>query len=363
MAGDQALRALVERPIRLTPNPIHRFYHGGGLWRRFRGIEPAVNSRWAEDWVASCIVASDRRPDGSAQGLSAVAGTSLTLQALIAAFPTEILGEASVRRWGADPMVQVKLVSPHGRVPLHVHPSRAFAARHLGSLRGKAEAWIIIDAPGTADGPASAGIGFREHVTRAAFETAVDHQNRPALLDSVHEAPIRPGDVVFIEPGLAHYISGGTFFVEVQEPADLGVLAEWRGFVESEAEATGGLPMDVALGSFDIRPSDRAEALERAFQRPEGVRSSVRNAETRLLGPAAWPYFEAWRLDVATTYGPDDGRYYIAVVIEGRGRVEGRFGSESVHRGDTFVCPAGMPHRYRAEGGILRILRCLGPKP
>jgi mannose-6-phosphate isomerase len=354
---------LTRRPVWLAPNPVHRFYAGGALWRVFRGEPDARNDRWAEDWVASCIGASDSAPDGSPQGKSRLAHEpDVLLGSLIAAEPVAMLGAAAARRWGSDPMIQVKLVSPRDRVPLHIHPDAAFAAEHLRARHGKAEAWIVLDAPGTPDGPTSCGIGMRDDVSPEVFCDAVMRQDRAALLDGVHRAPIAAGDVVYIAPGVPHFISGGTFFVEVQEPEDLGFLLEWQGFVDDERSATAGLGMESALRSLDSRPRSRDDAIGSAFQTPAIVRSGDGVTERRLFGTDVDRYFEATRLDVATVDEPEAGRYHVVVITGGHGVIEGAFGRDEIRVGDTFVVPATLEHRYRAAAGAtLRLLRCFGP--
>jgi len=100
------------------------------------------------------------RPERTAQGLSPVdlPGVGpVALKEIVEALPEEMVGARFAERWGAITGVLVKLLSPAGPVPLHAHPTRAWARRHLGSPFGKTEAWILLDTPG--DG--------REPTTRA----------------------------------------------------------------------------------------------------------------------------------------------------------------------------------------------------
>jgi hypothetical protein len=89
--------------------------------------------------VGSCTCAGNPDPDGRVQGLSTVDLPSgqVTLKSLAEAWPDE-MGNVSVL---------VKLLSPAGPVPLHAHPTRAWARRHLGSPFGKTEAWSAAWGP------------------------------------------------------------------------------------------------------------------------------------------------------------------------------------------------------------------------
>jgi mannose-6-phosphate isomerase len=115
--------------------------------------------------VGSCTCAGNPDPDGRVQGLSTVDVPSgqVTLKSLAEAWPEEM----------GDTSVLVKLLSPAGPVPLHAHPTRPWARRHLGSPFGKTEAWILLDTPGDGPGddgePGYAGIGFQPGVTREWF--------------------------------------------------------------------------------------------------------------------------------------------------------------------------------------------------
>ena len=107
--------------------------------------------------MGSCTRAGNDDPDGHAQGLSSVdlaGGGTITLAELVEALPEEMVGADFAGRWGPITGVLVKLLSPAGQVPLHAHPTRAWARRHLGSPFGKTEAWILLDTPGDGAEPA-----------------------------------------------------------------------------------------------------------------------------------------------------------------------------------------------------------------
>src|SRR5215470_4648015 len=126
-AGLTALREEIRQPLPLAYHPLYRFYEGGSLTRRFRGLPERPDDWWSEDWVGSCTCANNAGPDGRAQGLSAVelpgAGT-LTLQEVIEALPEEMVGARFAGTWGPITGVLVKLLSPAGQGPLHAHPPR-----------------------------------------------------------------------------------------------------------------------------------------------------------------------------------------------------------------------------------------------
>ena len=365
MAGPVGLEMagqVLRRPLRLPYHPLYRFYEGGSLSRAFRGMEPGSDDWWSEDWVGSTTLASNADPEGRPQGYSAVStggSGDLLLTELLAADPVGLVGAAFAERWPGTTGVLVKLLSPAGQVPLHAHPSRAWAREHLHSPFGKTEAWIILDTPDASRETAYAGIGFREGIDRRAFGEAVRRHDRAAVRDTLHRTDIRPGDVYVAHAGVPHYLGPRISFIEVQEPTDHIVIAETDG--TDDYGATMGLGWDEALDMIDYSAADRESTLGRARQTPSVVRGSGGNREVRLFGPELDEFFGASRLEVAGELAVDDGRFYVGIVVAGGGTIEGEFGAEPIRRGETFACAASLGHRLRAGTAPLAVVRCMGP--
>src|SRR5438105_13301200 len=125
-------------PLRLASNNFHRFYRGGSGIAEFRGI-PVTDPYAPEDWIGSTV--SLFGCDGP--GLSRLEDGRL-LRDAVAADPEGFLGPAHVAYFGADPALLVKLLDPDQRLPVHCHPNREFAKRHLGLRYGKTEAWVVL---------------------------------------------------------------------------------------------------------------------------------------------------------------------------------------------------------------------------
>ncbi|HXX60115.1 MAG TPA: hypothetical protein VEI48_02365 [Candidatus Sulfotelmatobacter sp.] len=358
-----AVQAAAGRPLALPYHPLYRFYDGGALTRRFRGLADTPDDHWSEDWVGSGTLAGNAGPDGRPQGLSIVDAGPLgpmPLQALIEAAPDVMVGAAFADRWGATAGVLVKLLSPAGQVPLHAHPTRAWARQHLGSPFGKTEAWIILDAPGDGREPAYAGIGFRPGIDRAAFEAAARGHDGAAVRSTLHRFEVTAGQVYVAHGGVPHYLGPRISFIEVQEPTDQIVIAETDG--SDDAGATMGLGWDLALDMIDYEATDRDATLARASQGPRLVRESHGSREIRLFQDDVGEFFDATRLEVEGEIAVEDGRFYIGVVTGGSGTLEGDFGSLAVRRGETFACAASLAHRFRSGHERLSVVRCLGPR-
>jgi mannose-6-phosphate isomerase len=358
----QLLREGIERPLPLAYHPLYRFYEGGSLTRKFRGLPEREDDWWSEDWVGSCTGANNLSPDGQAQGFSTVdiAGIgSLPLKEVVEAWPEEMVGAPFAERWGPITGVLVKLLSPLGPVPVHAHPSREWAWHHLGSPFGKTEAWIFLDTPGDGSEPAHAGVGFTPGVDRDSFSAAVRQHDKIAVRSALHRTEVHAGDVFVAHAGVPHYLGPLVSFIEVQEPSDLLVIAEAP--EQEEAAATMGLGWDVALDMIDYAGQERAPTLARARQQPRLLRTSHQSSETRLFQDDVLEFFDATLLEVADDIEVDDGRFCIAIVTSGEGWLAGNFGQVPVRQGETFAFPASLAVRVVAGRSPVEIVRCFGP--
>jgi mannose-6-phosphate isomerase len=356
------LRDGIKRPLSLSYNPLYRFYEGGSLTRAFRALPVGEDDCWSEDWVGSCTCANNTDPDGNTQGLSTVKVLGvgdITLKEVIEALPEEMVGASFAENWGPITGVLVKLLSPHRPVPVHAHPTKEWARRHLGSPFGKTEAWIFIDTPGDGSRPAHAGIGFTPGVDRADFAKAVRRHDCPTVRGALHEFDIRPGDVFVAHAGVPHYLGPRVSFIEIQEPSDHIVIAETSG--DDDSGATMGLGWELALDMIDYNGTDKGTALSRARQVPQVIRSSHGSSEVRLFHDDVLQFFGATSLEVADEIEVDDGCFSIAIVVAGEGSIEGDFGNISVRRGETFALPASVPIMVRPGREPIRVVRCLGP--
>ncbi len=365
MRDREPLLDAIRRPLPLAYHPLFRFYQGGAFTRSVRGLPDAIDDWWSEDWVGSVTEAGNTDPDGRPQGLSQVeieGAGRMTLRSLVERFPEEMVGAAFAERWGPTTGVLVKILSPSGPVPLHAHPTRAWAERHLGERFGKTEAWILLDTPGDGTEPAYAGLGFREGVTKAGFRDAVDRQDVPALRGWLHRTEVHPSEVYVATASVPHFLGPKILFIEVQEPTDQIVIPEWSTSGVDQDGATMGLGWDVALDILDYTPTSREEAFARARQRPTLVREERGGREVRLFNDEQAPFFDATRLEVSDELPVQDGRFYIGVVTEGDGSLEDDFGAFPLRRGVTFACAASLAHRVRAGTAPLQLVRCMGPR-
>jgi mannose-6-phosphate isomerase len=318
-------------PILLPTNRLpQRFYRGGDRIARFRSL-PAADENTPEDWIASTTSVRGASP----AGLTTLPDGTLLADA-VSSDPVGWLGEEHVARWGADPMLLVKLLDAGQRLPVHAHPDDEFAAAELGAAHGKAEAWFILE-------PGTVYLGLRSDTERAELDQLVERQDTATLLGLLNEIPVAAGDAIIVPPGTLHAIGQSILLVEVQQPEDLSILLEWDGFAIDGAKD----------GHLDIGFARALDAVSTRRLPPWSLSDLVRRSVTN--GPVLSPYADPWfRLDRIT--GPETlpVGFGVAIAAEGSSTLTSRAGELTLLSGSTAVIPADAgPVAFSTEGTLL----------
>jgi mannose-6-phosphate isomerase len=242
-----------------------------------------------------------------------------------------------------DTGVLVKLLDAGQRLPVHVHPTREFASRHLGCVYGKTEGWYVLEAVHDA----AVWVGWREVVSHARLTELVDAQDAEALLALMHRVPVRPGDSVLVPGGTPHAIGAGILLVEAQEPTDQSILLERTNTTASDDEVFLGLTRDVALSVVETTARTDISALTRHIDAHVA-------ALVEVLPEEAAPFF---RMELLTPGVDVPAGFAVAVVISGAGTLAAAHSEPvDVERGQTLVVPAASGD-WHIDGDV-RLLVC-----
>jgi len=334
-------------PIELPCNQFDHFYRGGNRIGELRG-GPGGPMR-PEEWLASTTTRFGQAP----AGLSRLPDGRLLIEA-IAADPAGWLGPAHLDRYGASTEVLIKLLDLDQRLPVHLHPNRAFAGTHLGLVHGKTEAWYVLDAPAGAE----VGVGFRDPVSMAQLREWVDREDADALLAGLRRAPVAPGDAMLVPAGMPHSVPAGVFVLELQEPTDLSILLEWQEFaVDGRLDGHLGLGFEVVLEAVDRSAVSAADLAGLTLTAERIEAAGLRSA----LPERADPYFRIHRVDAAAGPVEVEAGFGVLLVLSGTGRLRTDAGSVDLSRGmAVLIAHASGP--WTIDGEVVA-MACRPPAP
>ncbi len=174
----------VESTRSAATNLIDHEYRGGQGIAALRGL-PASSDAQPEEWLGS----TTGRQDDQVSGLSRLLDGS-TLQQLVAADHEAWVGRYAAQTAGpSDTGILFKLLDAGQRLPVHVHPDRAFARRHFDCPYGKTEAWLILE---TGE-DCAVYLGWKEEVSLAELADRRDAQDSDWMLAHLNRIEVRPG--------------------------------------------------------------------------------------------------------------------------------------------------------------------------
>jgi mannose-6-phosphate isomerase len=331
-------------PLFLPSNQFDHFYRGGDRIGALRG-GPGGPMR-PEEWIGSTVT----RFGESKQGLSVLPGGNY-LKDAISEDPISWLGREHYEAYGESTEILVKLLDPDQRLPVHFHPNKSFARKHLSLQHGKTEAWIVLDALQGA----GVGLGFSEQMTKTEVLRLIDTHDSAALLASLDSFEVKAGDAIVVPAGTPHAIDAGVFVLELQEPTDLSILLEWDGFaVDGDKDGHLGLGFETAIDALNLSPlgADERSRLIAAT----GLNG---NEAASLFTSAADGYFHA---DLMPGNGSSiSPGFSVLLVLDGEGILcTENSGAIVISRGDALVIPFASG-RYTVDGA--RVISCRPPKP
>jgi mannose-6-phosphate isomerase len=322
-------------PVALPANqPPDRFYRGGERIAAFRGAGNP-GPRTPEDWIASTTSVRGQHPFG----LTTLPDGTLLADA-VARDPLGWLGADHVARFGADTRLLVKLLDAGQRLPVHAHPNDSFAAEHLGTAHGKAEAWYILT-PGTVH------LGLTRSLEAAELRAMVDTQAIERMLALMHPVEVAAGDTVYVPPGVLHAIGEGILLAEVQQPEDLSILLEWRDFaVNGPEDGHLGLGFDEALEAVETRARTAAEIDALLVRAPSDGATLAHGSEE---------YFRLdrvhARVNAPVTLEPG---FAVLIVTDGEAEIGAEIGRLTLPAGSTAVLPhASGPVELSGDATVL----------
>ena len=322
--------------------PYLKFYPYGG--RRFVELldkDVPQGRDVAETWEVS-----DHGEEQSVVINGPLAGK--TMRELMQQFGSELVGETIWKRYGDYFPLLLKFLDCDKRLPAHMHPNDAHAARLGLKDKGKTEAWYILKA----DDGAAAYTGSIPGLTPEKFRDAIARRdNYDGVMNKVKTTS---GETYFVPPGRLHALDGGNLAFEIQQNSDAGFGWDWAGFVES-----GVISPEDAKAHPEL-------AIECAYYengaREQTTYATVHEDAAERTFCAACQFFvlERWNATETISFHDEAARFNTWTLIDGAATFSGGGETVSARRGESLLIPANLPIEIKPQGNV-EMLRCYVP--
>nr|WP_304101002.1 type I phosphomannose isomerase catalytic subunit [Mitsuokella multacida] len=308
-------------PMKLSP--VFKDYIWGGERLKKEYGKKTDMSPVAESWEVSC------HKDGE----SLIASGPFAGRTLADWLAKEGKGALGTRCTGEGLPILIKLIDAKDNLSVQVHPDEAYAKRVEGE-HGKTEMWYIVDA----EEGASLLYGFDHEISREEFRRRIEEDT---LLDVVHRAPVKKGDVFFIEAGTLHAIGKGILICEIQQSSNTTYRVYDYGRVGKDGKPRA-LHIEKALDVTRRVPAKPHFSMEEPMDIFDG-------AKARLL--ASCDYFTVYELAIEDTVRLFAGEESFQALTVLSGAVTLVAGDEvlSLGKGESAFLPAGLG-RYEVTG-------------
>lgn len=222
--------------------------------------------------------------------------------------------------------VLIKFIDAKRDLSVQVHPDDKYAAAHEKDVRGKTEAWYIIDA----EPDAKLIYGFKEKISKQEFEDSIYNNT---LLDKVNLVNVKKGDVAFIESGTLHAIGKGIFLAEVQQSCN----TTYRVY-DYNRPGKDGKPRELHIKkAVDVTKTEPPKYS----LAPKGERTAVGSNFITLLMECRYFRSSLLELDGSFTTNADKTSFISFIVIDGEGFVTACGEKRRFKKGDSILVTAG----------------------
>lgn len=333
-------------PIFFEKNRVWRVYTGGKLFEGLWG-EPAVDTFYPEEWIASSVSALNKNSTSEKEGISKPINCERYFDELLKENTEEMLGSKKKMR------ILVKILDSAVRLPAQAHPDKAYSKKYFHSEYGKTESWLILDTRPDA----RLYFGFKNGVERTTFSEAIDESmaDKDAMEKLMEYRIPKKNEFYFVPARTIHAIGAGCLILEVQEPTDFTIQPEhWcADYALSEQEMYMGLTKEQAMDCFDFSAAPDTKLTPKIIWNEEGV--MVEN----LIGSEITECFVINRISLENGRRclniPDS--YGVYIVTEGIGVLQGNGYQRKLKKGDYFFMPACLMGRYEISGEMT-IIEC-----
>jgi len=302
-------------PLEFQPL-LKRLRWGGTRLGTVLGKEIGAATDAAESWEIA-----DHGENQSVVRGGALSGW--TLNRLVREKGRELLG----RNAGLEQFpLLIKFLDASDRLSVQVHPTDEQARAADPNVRGKTEAWVILDA----DPGSCIYAGLKPGVDRAQL---IDALEQGTVEDFLHALPVHCGDCLYLPAGTVHAIGEGILLAEIQQTSDITYrLYDW-GRLDREGRPRA-LHVDQALHCVDYKRGPINPVMPLQIESPPQSLEELVRCEYFILRRHV--------LSESKILERED-RFHVLLTLSGEGTLECSGDRLKLTAGQTVLIPAVAP--------------------
>lgn len=313
-------------PLKFQPILKDKIWGGEKLSQHFNKDSSSI--KLGESWEISTVP----------NDISVVSNGELkgkSLQELLKAYKTELLGENNFKRFGEQFPLLIKFIDAKQDLSIQLHPNDELAKTRHKSF-GKTEMWYVMQA----DKDANLIVGFNQKVDK---ETYLKHLENKTLTQILNFDKVKEGDTYFIEAGRVHAIGAGVMLAEIQQTSDI----TYRVYDWDRLDADGNereLHNDIAIDAFDFGMKDdfRVE-----YQK-------LKNTSNEMV---TCPFFTTNFIELDSKLEKENtlDSFIVYMCVDGKVEVSTGTTKDVISKGETILIPASIKN-YKLKTEYAKLL-------
>ncbi|MGR3741395.1 mannose-6-phosphate isomerase, class I [Companilactobacillus sp. DQM5] len=218
-----------------------------------------------------------------------------------------------------------KILDAEDSLSVQVHPDNAYSKEHEGEL-GKTECWYIIDA--------------EEGAELIYGHNAKTHEELNSMLengqwnDLLRKVPVKKGDFFYVPSGTVHALNKGIMVLETQQSSDTTYRMYDYDRVDKKTGEKRELHIKQSEDTITVPHVDPKINIE--------TKKNGKNLINTFVHSPQSPFFAVyeWLIKDELNLQHKDGKYTLASVITGSGKLVTDGNEYELKKGDHFLIPA-----------------------
>jgi len=307
--------------------PIFKNYLWGG--RNLEKLNKKLpNGIVAESWEICC------HKDGmSVVENGALAGKSL--QEIISIYGEKLLGISIQEKFKNKFPLIIKFIDANQNLSVQVHPNDYYAKIYENGENGKNEMWYIISCkPG-----AKIVYGLKENINKDIFLSSI---KRNKINECLNYIEVSQGDCIFVPAGTIHAIGEGIVIAEIQQNSNI----TYRIYDYDRVDHIGTkreLHIDKAIEVIDFNNTKKYIHNYKIIKEKNSIiKCKIKSGCFNV---------DLYHINEEIDQISDNRRFFIYVVVEGKGNIKYNCEAIDIALGDCVLMPGDIG-RYSINGDM-----------